>query len=75
MDHSQPQLHQSVQEVLDKWPQAADAFRAFRTACSGCYLARFCTLEDVVTTSKLELDLFCEKLGETIQYPNQRRNK
>ena len=39
----------TVAEILRDQPSAAMAFIRMRTACVGCALARFCTLDDVST--------------------------
>lgn len=72
MDQLQPQLNQSVQEVLNQWPQTASIFQSFKTACVGCYLARFCTLKEVAGSYDLQFEPLLEKLNEVIQNPNQR---
>ncbi len=74
MDQLQPQLYQSVQEVLNQWPQTASVFQAFKTACTGCYLARFCTLKEVAGSYDLQFDSFLEKLIEATQNPNNQRS-
>jgi hybrid cluster-associated redox disulfide protein len=75
MEQTQPQLGDSVQEVLNKWPRAISVFQSFRTACIGCSFARFCTLEEVVSTYDLSSDSLLEKLKEAIQIPEQRSDK
>lgn len=66
MDQLQPQLHQSVHEVLNQWPQTAIVFQSFKTACVGCYLARFCTLKEVAGSYDLQFEALLEKLIEAI---------
>ena len=56
MDRPIFQLHQSVQQVLNEHPEANRAFRALKTQCVGCYLARFCSLEDVARTYEIPSD-------------------
>lgn len=43
-----PSLATRVTDALDSFPTAASIFIKNRTACVGCYVARFCTLRDVV---------------------------
>lgn len=62
MDRSLPQLHQSVYEVLDNWPETARAFRSLKTACFGCYLARFCTLVDVAAAYLLPIETVMDEM-------------
>jgi hybrid cluster-associated redox disulfide protein len=67
MDRTEPQFNQSVQEVLKEWPQSASVFTELKTACIGCYLARFCTLKEVAATYDLQAPALLKKLIETIQ--------
>ena len=54
----------SVSEALGTAEGAAAIFTSLHTACPGCYLARFCTLEDVASAYNLSLDQLLEKLSE-----------
>jgi hybrid cluster-associated redox disulfide protein len=45
----------TVEEVLERWPQAAPVFNHYKSACVGCALSPFCTLEDVAGTYHLDL--------------------
>ena len=53
MDRLDPDIHLTVQQVIDHWPRASTAFHQLKTACVGCCLARFCTLEDVSVTYRI----------------------
>ena len=64
MDRPKPQLHQSVHELLNDWPRTADVLVALKTACVGCYLARFCTLAGVAATYSLPTDILMEKVEQ-----------
>jgi hybrid cluster-associated redox disulfide protein len=52
----------TVNELLAAHPQAAMVFLALRTSCVGCYLARFCMLEDVARTYELPMQDLLERL-------------
>lgn len=54
MDRKPPDLHISVHDALTDWPETASLFRAFKTACIGCYLARFCSLQDVANAYHIQ---------------------
>jgi hypothetical protein len=69
MDRPRPQLHQSVHQVLNDWPRTAGVFVTLKTACVGCYLARFCTLADVAATYHLSSDTLMEKFEQATQEP------
>jgi hypothetical protein len=45
----------TVEEILKKWPQTYSIFRKRNTGCIGCFLQRFCTLQDVATTYNVAL--------------------
>ena len=49
-------LETSVADLLRKNPQAVNLFINHRTACVGCYMARFCTLKDVIEIYSLDAD-------------------
>jgi hypothetical protein len=51
----------TVARALQTGQDASTVFVAWKTACVGCYLASFCTLDDVVKTYRIPLDEF---LGE-----------
>ncbi len=54
----------SVAEALSKSSRSAEVFTGRRTACVGCYLARFCTLRDVAAAYNLSLDTLLEELNQ-----------
>ncbi len=53
----------TVAEALGLSSCAASIFTGHRTACVGCYLARFCTLRDVAAAYNLSLDTLLEELN------------
>ena len=67
MDRQHPHLHSTVEELLNSWPFAAGAFNSLRTSCVGCYLARFCTLEDVAITYGLSKDEVMDEVLQVVQ--------
>jgi hypothetical protein len=54
----------TVAETLRSDTDVSHVFIARKTACVGCYLAGFCTLEDVAKTYQLPLDEFLSELEE-----------
>jgi hypothetical protein len=52
----------TVTDALEKDVRVSKVFIRNKTACIGCYLARFCKLRDVAATYDLELDAFIEQL-------------
>ncbi len=57
-------IQMTVEEVLQKRPQAFSVFMSNKTSCVGCYLQRFCTLKDVSELYRIPL----EKLVEEIEH-------
>ena len=56
----------TVADLLKSNPSAVSFFIHQQTACVGCYLAKFCTLEDVINTYHLNKQSFLEELAKTI---------
>jgi hybrid cluster-associated redox disulfide protein len=56
----------TVEEVLERWPQTAPVFNHYRSACVGCALSPFCTLEDVAGTYHLNLTIFLADLRAAV---------
>ncbi len=52
---------------MQTYPQTVSVFLALKTDCVGCHLERFCTLEEVAASYKLQLDFLLERLREVIQ--------
>jgi hypothetical protein len=57
----------SVAETLRKGRPASKVFIEHKTACVGCYLMQFCTLEDVAKTYGLAMDDLLNDLQEAVQ--------
>jgi hypothetical protein len=74
MDRLDPDIHLTVQEVIDHWPRASAALQQLKTACLGCCLARFCTLADVSATYQIPIKELRGRFQEAIaeSYPYQR---
>ena len=61
-------LETNVAALLMKNPRAVGVFITNHTACIGCYLARFCTLKDVIDVYSLDENEFFEDIARlTIQ--------
>jgi len=58
---------QTLQQTSENLPAV---FVARRTACVGCYLAGFCTLEDVAKTYSFSLDEFLGELDHAANLNN-----
>jgi hypothetical protein len=58
----------SVTDLLKSTPKAVRFFIDQHTDCAGCYLARFCTLRDVINVYQLDEQLFLKELAKiTVQ--------
>ena len=44
-----------VETVLQKWPQTWVVFKTQKTDCIGCFMQRFCTLQEVADTYQLKI--------------------
>ena len=66
MDTGLFQSKTTVAEALQKDPHIFKVFIQSKTACVGCYLARFCTLRDVAEIYGLEMDHFLGQLEHAI---------
>jgi hybrid cluster-associated redox disulfide protein len=55
------QAQQTVEDILKTFPHLMSVFRKHGTDCVGCFMQRFCTLQDVAETYEIELQaLLCD---------------
>ncbi len=58
----------TVADLLKQAPEAIRFFINQQTACVGCYLAKFCTLRDVINAYHFEEKTFLQELAKfTVQ--------
>lgn len=62
----------TVADILTAYPQTAELFIEEKTSCIGCYLSRFCTLEDVARVYALDVQKFLLKFQNLTQIPPER---
>lgn len=43
----------TIEEILQRWPQAFSVFMRNKTKCPGCLMQHFCTLKDVAETYQI----------------------
>ena len=55
-----------IEDLLKSDATVIRFFIQQQTACVGCYLAKFCTLEDVINTYKLNEPSFLSELSKII---------
>jgi hypothetical protein len=61
-------LSTTVADLLNSTPKASRFFLDQKTACVGCLLAKFCTLQDVLKTYRLDDESFRRELANlTVQ--------
>jgi hybrid cluster-associated redox disulfide protein len=59
----------TVEAVFKTLPGTSHVFIKYKLGCVGCYLARFCTLEEVAKVYELDLELFLNKLERYTYLP------
>ena len=52
----------TVKQTLETGAEAVGVFLRFKTNCVGCWLTRFCTLEEVAKFYQLDLDAFLSSM-------------
>jgi hybrid cluster-associated redox disulfide protein len=62
MDSQIINIQLTVDQVLQRWPQAFSVFMKNRTKCVGCFMQTFCTLKDVAETYQLSVERLIEEL-------------
>lgn len=63
---SDPHSAQTVLDLIRLHPRAINFFMERGTLCVGCYLAGFCSLEDVIDTYRFDRSLFYKELEQVI---------
>jgi hybrid cluster-associated redox disulfide protein len=63
MDTPMIHIHLTVEEVLQKWPQAFPVFMNNKTKCPGCFLQHFCTLKDVAETYQISSEKLIHEIA------------
>ncbi len=53
-----------VSELLQKHPETSQIFVKKSTLCLGCYMARFCSLQDVAQVYSLEAETLVEEMQQ-----------
>jgi hybrid cluster-associated redox disulfide protein len=65
MDVPMIDMQLTVDEVLQRWPQAFSVFMKHKTKCVGCFMQPFCTLKDVAETYQLSLEQLVDEIKST----------
>ena len=61
----------TVEVILQKWPHTFRFFLERHTKCPGCFMQRFCTLQDVADTYSIPVDELPTDLENRVQNNNQ----
>ncbi|HXD08654.1 MAG TPA: hypothetical protein VN653_01225 [Anaerolineales bacterium] len=61
------QAYMTVEDTLKLQPEIWTVFMRHRMSCSGCYMQRFCTLQDVAATYQISLQNLLEDLNKGSQ--------
>jgi len=56
----------TVEEVLHRWPETWVVFKSRKTQCVGCFLQRFCSLQDVANTFEFPVHDLIEELEKRV---------
>ena len=54
----------TVDEVLQRWPEAFSVFIKNKTKCPGCFLQHFCTLKDVAETYQISSQELIDEIAD-----------
>ncbi|MFT3895105.1 MAG: hypothetical protein QM730_26060 [Anaerolineales bacterium] len=60
----------TVEDVLKAWPSAYTVFLKGKAECIGCFLQKFCTLQELAIAYDVSLDSFMAELENHIQKIN-----
>ncbi len=66
-----PNSNMTVAEVLEKWPETFTVFQEFKTACVGCVMAPFDTMDDVARIYEMDLSDLIEALDAVVSADGQ----
>jgi hybrid cluster-associated redox disulfide protein len=66
-----PNSNMTVAEVLEKWPETVTVFQEFKTACVGCVMAPFDTMDDVARIYEMDLSDLIEALDAVVSADGQ----
>lgn len=56
----------TVEELLQRWPETWVVFMNKRTDCVGCFMQRFCSLQEVAEAYQLTLQDLSEELEKRV---------
>jgi len=74
MDTLMIDIHLTVEEVLQRWPQVFSVFMKNKTKCPGCFMQHFCTLKDVAETYQLSSKKLLEEIENVSNSENTQRS-
>jgi len=63
------QSQTTVEEVLQSLPSTYSVFMDFKTRCIGCFLQKFCTLQDVADIYQIPFKKLTDELEKHVPNP------
>ena len=57
----------TVKDVLKTWPSAYTVFLNGKVECIGCFLQKFCTLQEVANVYQVSLEEFMDELERHVR--------
>jgi len=67
-----PQPHHTVSEVMRRWPQTITLFLQYGTACPGCPVGAFHTIEEAALEYRIPLRAFLSDLRDSARESDNR---
>jgi hybrid cluster-associated redox disulfide protein len=64
-----PTNKMNIAQILERWPQTALMFQRLHTACVGCSMAPFCTVDDLAAYYDLDAAALLLGLHEAARTP------
>jgi hybrid cluster-associated redox disulfide protein len=61
-----PKPHHTVNEVMRRWPQTVSLFMHYGTACPGCPVGAFHTVEEAALEYRIPLGRFLSELRNVV---------
>lgn len=66
MDDRKVDQDQTVEEVFNKWPKLIFTFLDHKLDCVGCYMAKYCSIKNVLQSYDLDTIRFLGEVSEVM---------
>ena len=67
MDLIEQIANETVENVLNRWPETADVFHRYKMACVGCAVSPFYSVADAIEIYNLSSDEFLNEIKKAIK--------